>query len=164
MAEAASHYPLIGDFTTLPQYEEAVGSRTRFYRNADPVVDWPDWDVQLAKTGYTDEAGRCVVVDANMPNGQVIIALLGARSSRARSADLVAIRRWLDGDATPVVMPRRYYAGTQHHHHQMVAQAHRVKATLAAYRTGSVSGARRPDVRLDTGTRHRRASPGAWVQ
>jgi D-alanyl-D-alanine endopeptidase (penicillin-binding protein 7) len=164
MAEAASHYPLIGAFTTLPHYEEAIGSRTRFYRNTDPVVDWPDWDVQLAKTGYTDEAGRCIVVDANMPDGQVIIALLGARSSRARSADLVTIRRWLDGDETPVVMPRLYYAGTQHHHHQMVAQTHRVKATLAAYWTGSVSAARRPDVRLDTGTRHRRASRGAWFQ
>jgi hypothetical protein len=94
---------LIGAFTTLPHYEEPIGSRTRFYRNTDPVVDWPDWDVQLAKTGYTDEAGRCIVVDANMPDGQVIIALLGARSSRARSADLVTIRRWLDGDETPVV-------------------------------------------------------------
>jgi D-alanyl-D-alanine endopeptidase (penicillin-binding protein 7) len=155
---------LIGAFTTLPHYEEPIGSRTRFYRNTDPVVDWPDWDVQLAKTGYTDEAGHCIVVDANMPDGQVIIALLGARSSRARSADLVTIRRWLDGDETPVVMPRLYYAGTQHHHHQMVAQTHRVKATLAAYRTGSVSGARRPNVRLDTGTRRRRASRGAGFQ
>jgi D-alanyl-D-alanine endopeptidase (penicillin-binding protein 7) len=160
LAEAASHYPLIGAFTTLPHYEEAIGSRTRFYRNTDPIVDWPDWDVQLAKTGYTDEAGRCIVVEANMPNDQVIIALLGARSSRARSADLVTIRRWLNGDETPVVMPPMYYAGAQHHHHRMLTQSHRVKVRLAAYRAGSVSSARRPNVEHHTGKRYRRGSPG----
>lgn len=156
MAEAASHYPLIGTFTTLPRYEEAIGSRMRFYRNTDPIVDRPDWDVQLAKTGYTNEAERCIVVETNMPNGQLIIALLGARSSRARSADLVAIRRWLNGDDTPVVMPGLYYAGTQHHHHRMLAQSHRVKARLAAYRTGSFSSAHRPNGKHPVGTRPHR--------
>ncbi|WP_353558770.1 hypothetical protein [Paraburkholderia terrae] len=113
MAAAASHYPVIGSFATLPRYEEVVGSRTRFYHNTDPVVLQSDWDVRIAKTGYTREAGRCIVVDVNMPDGQLIIALLGARSSRARSAGLVTIRRWLDGDETPVVTPRRYHASTQ---------------------------------------------------
>jgi D-alanyl-D-alanine endopeptidase (penicillin-binding protein 7) len=91
MADAASHYPLIGAFTVLPRYEEVIGARTRFYRNTDPVVDWPDWSVQFAKTGYTREAGRCILVRAVVPNGPVIIALPGARSSWACSADLVTI-------------------------------------------------------------------------
>jgi D-alanyl-D-alanine endopeptidase (penicillin-binding protein 7) len=145
MAVAASHYPLIGSFTTLPRYEEAIGSRTRFYRNTDPIVLWSDWDVQLAKTGYIREAGRCIVVDVNLPGGQVVIVLLGARSSRARIADLVTIRHWLNGDEIPVAPPRLDYVSTQprHHHHQALAHAHRVKVRLVSYRPGAESGSRR---------------------
>jgi D-alanyl-D-alanine endopeptidase (penicillin-binding protein 7) len=157
MAAAASHYPLIGSFTTLPRYGVTIGSRTRFYRNTDPIILWPDWDVQLAKTGYTREAGRCIVVDVDMPNGQVIIALLGARSSRARSADLVTIRRWLNGDETPVVAPRMYYASTQPHHHRPgLVQSHRVKVRLASARMGSTSGSHRQHVKHQ-GKRNRHA-------
>jgi serine-type D-Ala-D-Ala endopeptidase (penicillin-binding protein 7) len=139
MAAAASHYGLIGEFTTLPRFEEVIGSRTRFYRNTDPIVDWPNWGVQLAKTGYTREAGRCIVVDASMSNGEVIIALLGARTSLERSVDLVTIRSWLTGDETPVVVPHMVFASTLHHHHHVLAQSHRVKARLVTYRAESRS-------------------------
>jgi serine-type D-Ala-D-Ala endopeptidase (penicillin-binding protein 7) len=152
MAAAASHYPLIGSFTTLPRYDVIIGSSTRFYRNTDPIILWPDWDVQLAKTGYTREAGRCIVVDVDMPNGQVIIALLDARSSRARSADLVTIRRWLNGDVAP-----RMYASTQPHHHRPgLVQSRRVKVRLASARMGSTSGSHRQHVKHQ-GKRNRHA-------
>ncbi|MBP0588562.1 serine hydrolase [Paraburkholderia sp. LEh10] len=148
LAAAASRYPLIGSFTTLPDYEEVVGSRMRLYRNTDPVVLWQDWDVQLAKTGYTREAGRCIVVDVNMPNGELIIALLGARSSRARLTDLVTIRRWLNGDETPIVAPRRYYASARpHRHYAVLAQSHRVKMRFVSYRPGAGAGVHRQNIR-----------------
>ncbi|MPW21324.1 D-alanyl-D-alanine carboxypeptidase [Paraburkholderia sp. CNPSo 3157] len=137
LAIEASHYPMISSFTTLTAYEQTIGSRTRFYRNTDPVVRWTDWDVQFAKTGYTREAGRCIVVDVAMPRGPVIIALLGAHTSRARSADLATIRNWMNGDETPVALPRLYYVSTHsHHRHPVVAsQPHRVKARFPS--TGS---------------------------
>ena len=143
MADAASHYALIDAFTLLPRYEEAIGTRTRFYRNTDPVVDWPDWSVQLAKTGYTREAGRCILVEADMPNGPVIIALLGARSSSARTADLVTIRRWLNGDETPAVMPRVYHASMKHRYHQTFGPSHRARMQFVAYRTSAAADSHR---------------------
>ncbi|HXZ08224.1 MAG TPA: serine hydrolase [Paraburkholderia sp.] len=157
MAQAASHYPLIGEFTTLPRYEEEIGSRTRFYHNTDPIVARPEWDVQLAKTGYTKEAERCIVVDTDMPNGHLIIALLGARTSRARSTDLDTIRHWLNGDETPVVMPEMDYAGAPRFHHRTLAQSHRVKAWLTAYRPGPSSSTHRSSGRHPSGTRSHRA-------
>lgn len=139
MANAASHYPMISSFTTLTAYEQAIGSRTRFYHNTDPVVRWADWDLQLAKTGYTREAGRCIVVDVAMPGGPLIIALLGARSSGARAADLTAIRNWLNGDQPPVAVPRMYYVSARsHHHHPAIAShAQRVKVRFVSWRTVS---------------------------
>ncbi|WP_235024869.1 serine hydrolase [Caballeronia arvi] len=141
MADAASRYPLIAAFTLLPHYEEAIGGRTMFYRNTDPVVDWPGWRAQLAKTGYTREAGRCIIVEAGLPNGPVIIALLGARSSSERSADLVTIRRWLNGDETSVVLPRIYHASALHRYHQAFSRSHRARMQLTAYQARKGSGA-----------------------
>jgi len=153
MAEAAAHYPLISEYTTLPRYEEEIGTRTRFYHNTDPIVRAADWDVLVAKTGYIREAGRCIVVVANMPNGQVMIALLGSQTSWGRSTDLVTIRRWLNGDETPVVEPRYYASARLHHHHSMLARSHRVKVRFASYRTGSASGAHRQTVKHHAGKR-----------
>ncbi|RZF30374.1 D-alanyl-D-alanine carboxypeptidase [Paraburkholderia sp. UYCP14C] len=156
MAQAAAHYPLISEYTTLPRYEEEIGTRTRFYHNTDPVVRAAEWDVLVAKTGYIRESGRCIVVDAQMPNGQVMIALLGSKTSWGRSADLVTIRRWLNGDETPVVEPPSYYASArQHHHHSMLARSHRVKVEFASYRTGSTSGTHRQTVKHHAGKRER---------
>ena len=84
MADAASHYALIHEFTTLSHYEEDVDGRALRYRNTNPLVGRPTWDIQLSKTGFTNEAGRCIVIEANMPDGPVIIALMGAASSGAR--------------------------------------------------------------------------------
>ena len=134
MVVEASHYPLISSFTTLSTYEQTIGNRTRFYHNTDPVVRWPDWDILIAKTGYTREAGRCIVVDATMQRGPVIIALLGARSSSARAADLATIRSWVNGDQAPIVMPRIFYAAAHaHSHHLAITQPHRVKVRFASY-------------------------------
>ncbi|MFL9937587.1 D-alanyl-D-alanine carboxypeptidase, partial [Paraburkholderia sp. RL18-103-BIB-C] len=117
----------------------------RFYHNTDPVVRWTDWDVQLAKTGYTREAGRCIVVDVAMPKGPVIIALLGARSSGARSADLATIRNWVTGDQTPVAVPRLYYASADSHHRHpvVVSQPRRVQVRFASWRTASAVSSHR---------------------
>ena len=32
------------------------------FNNTNPLVKNPDWDVRLSKTGFTDEAGRCLVM------------------------------------------------------------------------------------------------------
>lgn len=156
MAAAASHYPLISEDTTLPRYEEQIGARTRFYHNTDPIVRSADWDVLVAKTGYTREAGRCIVVDANMPGGQVMIALLGSQTSWGRSADLVTIRRWLNGDETPVVAPHWYADARLHHRHSMLARSHRVNVRFASYRGASASGAHRQTLRHHAGKREHR--------
>ncbi len=98
------------------------------------------------KTGFTNEAGRCIVVEANMANGPVIIALLGAGSSGARSADLTAIRNWLAGNETPVAAPLLCYTSASIHHRKpraMPRNSHMrliALAASAAYWIGSAAG------------------------
>lgn len=160
MADAASRYPLIDAFTTLSHYDEEVDRRMVFYRNTDPKVDQPGWGILLSKTGFTDEAGRCIVIEASMPDGPVIIALLGAASSRARSADLVAIRDWLEGNGMPVSTPRAHYANISWHHHKPMAHAHDRMVRLVVYPAGSALRAHRPGGRHKTEKQHRHYPPG----
>ncbi|AQV94128.1 hypothetical protein BJN34_09525 [Cupriavidus necator] len=95
MARAASHYPLITEFTTLSRHRVMVGARTLAYRNTTWLLGQPGWNIWITKTGFTREAGHCIAMEVNTQYGPVIIVLLGAGTQRARAADLMAIRRWL---------------------------------------------------------------------
>lgn len=154
MTDAASYYPLIHEFTTLSHYEEEVGARLRQYRNSNRLIGRPGWDILLAKTGFTNEAGHCIVVKVSMPNGPVIIALMGAGSSGARSADLISIRNWLAGDDAGAATLRTYSAGTPTRHHKAMAVRRNSNRLLVAYTIRSASTAHEPNSRRKSGKRH----------
>ncbi len=161
MADAASRYSLIDEFTTLSHYSEQVSAGTLFYRNTNPLIGRPGWDIQISKTGFTDEAHRCIVIEANMPNGPVIVVLMGARSSGMRSADLYSIRNWLEGNETPVATPRAYYVSTTLHHHKAVAGPRNSKVRLIAYSARSATNAHRPSGKHKTRKRPHSFPPSA---
>lgn len=155
LADAASRYRLIHEFTTLAHYQEEVGTRTLLYRNSNPLVGRPEWDIQISKTGFINEAGRCIVMEANMQNGPVIIALMGAASPRARSADLMSIRHWLAAHETPAARPRGYYVRTPIDHHKAVAVWRYGKIRRVAYSAKSASKVHGPHGERKAGKRYR---------
>ena len=65
------------------------------YRNTNPWAAEPEWGIQLSKTGFTNEAGRCIAVIMEVAGAQYSVVLLGAKSLRARARDLAQIRQWL---------------------------------------------------------------------
>ena len=54
------------------------------------------WDIGLSKTGYISEAGRCLVMQANILQRPVILVLLDSWGKRTRVGDAVRIRRWME--------------------------------------------------------------------
>jgi D-alanyl-D-alanine endopeptidase (penicillin-binding protein 7) len=54
------------------------------------------WEIGLSKTGYINEAGRCLVMQATIARKAVIIILLNSRGKAARIADANRIKRWLE--------------------------------------------------------------------
>src|SRR3569623_725862 len=112
MVLAAERYEPIRQFTTSTGYLLPVASRTLAYHNTNRLVGNPDWNIELSKTGYTSEAGRCIVMKLEAAGKHLVVVLLGAPSSNARFADLFSIRRWITGEpAQPVLVaahrPRR---------------------------------------------------------
>ena len=64
-----------------------VGRYATEYRNTNPLVRNPAWDIDITKTGYLNEAGRCLVMKANIANTPVVLVLMPIREWRQRLAE-----------------------------------------------------------------------------
>jgi D-alanyl-D-alanine endopeptidase (penicillin-binding protein 7) len=80
----------------------AVGRGSLQFRNTNSLVDKPDWQVNLQKTGYISEAGRCLVMQAVIDGREVVIVLLNSFGKYTRIADAKRIRTWLESQQATV--------------------------------------------------------------
>jgi D-alanyl-D-alanine endopeptidase (penicillin-binding protein 7) len=101
LVKASSANDLIRSLTTSPVHHVAVGARDLRYRNSNRLVFSPQWSIGLQKTGYIREAGRCVVMQAQLADRHLIMVLLDATGPETRIADAERLRRWITGDDTP---------------------------------------------------------------
>jgi D-alanyl-D-alanine endopeptidase (penicillin-binding protein 7) len=97
MVDAAYQYPLVREFTTREDAAVQLGYRTLKFRNSNRLVRSPRWQIGLSKTGFIDEAGRCLVMQAQVAQRPVLIVLLDAQGKLTRFADANRIKRWLEG-------------------------------------------------------------------
>ena len=95
LAAAAHAYPLIREYSTANGKMVDVGRRQIGYRSTNRLVDHPQWEIGLQKTGFISEAGKCLVMQATVDGREVIIVLLDAQGSQSRFADAERLRRWL---------------------------------------------------------------------
>jgi D-alanyl-D-alanine endopeptidase (penicillin-binding protein 7) len=102
LVDAAQRYPLIRKFTTTTSDNVKVGGHVLRYRNSNPVVGRKGWDVWLSKTGFINEAGRCVVVGMKTAGRNIAVVLLGAGSSSQREQDLLKIRNFYKNEVPRV--------------------------------------------------------------
>lgn len=96
MVSAASHYPLIREFTTTSEYEVTLNGRTKKYVNTNALVSNPDWQIALSKTGFTNEAGRCLVMQAWVNERPMVIVLLDSWGKLTRLGDANRIKKWIE--------------------------------------------------------------------
>lgn len=96
LVEVAYQYDLIREFTTCRETTLYAGQRILEYRNSNLLVKDPDWDIGLSKTGYTDDAGRCLVMQAYVANRPLLIVLLDSQGSLTRIGDANRIKKWLE--------------------------------------------------------------------
>jgi len=101
LVKAANANSLIRSLSTSPVLHVAVGPRELYYRNSNRLVFSPQWSIGVQKTGFIREAGRCVVMQAQLADRQLIMVLLDSTGPEARIADAERLRRWITGDDTP---------------------------------------------------------------
>ncbi|MGH8781109.1 D-alanyl-D-alanine endopeptidase [Paraburkholderia sp.] len=96
MVNAAYQYPLIRRFSTDRSYEVFTGKRSLAYNSTNALVRNPTWDIGLQKTGFINEAGECLVMQATIHGRPMIMVLLDSSGKYSRFADAARLRTWLD--------------------------------------------------------------------
>ena len=111
MVAAAYRYPLIREFSTTSDATVDVGRRELAYHNTNPLVKNTNWDVGLSKTGYINEAGKCLVMQARVADKALYIVLLDSVGRLTRVGDANRIKRWLESAQASHKLPT--HAATQ---------------------------------------------------
>ena len=97
MVTAAGTYPLITESTTTLRKEvHPYASRGPLrYGNTNRLLKNKSWDIGLSKTGYINEAGRCLVMQANIEGEEVSIVLLNSFGKLTPFGDSNRLRKWM---------------------------------------------------------------------
>ncbi len=98
LLQAAGKYPLITELSTTAKKDmrfRKPGYVRAFY-NTNPLVRKGSWDIDVSKTGFINEAGRCLVMKAEIRNRPVAIVLLDSFGKRSHVGDASRIKTWLE--------------------------------------------------------------------
>lgn len=94
---AASIYPEIREFTT--QTKESITDLKRkreiVFGNSNRLVKRDAWPITLSKTGFTSDAGNCLVMKTVINDRSVIMVLLNSWGKLSKYGDSNRIRNWL---------------------------------------------------------------------
>jgi len=106
MVQAAAAYPVIRTHSTTSAHfvEVQPTGQTLGFNNSNALIKSGTWDIQLQKTGYIREAGRCVVMLATVASKPMVIVLLDSIGKVARLGDAQRVKYWLEtGESMPEV-------------------------------------------------------------
>jgi D-alanyl-D-alanine endopeptidase (penicillin-binding protein 7) len=96
MVDAAYHYPLVREFTTKEDATIFSGHRVLQFHNTNRLVQNPRWKIGLSKTGFTNDAGRCLVMQAYVADRPLLIVLLDSQGKLTRIGDANRIKQWME--------------------------------------------------------------------
>jgi len=106
--QAAQRYPLIREYSTQSeQYVQIPATgQTLHYNNSNALVKSGGWDISLQKTGFIREAGRCVVMLAQIAQRPVVMILLDSVGKFSRLGDAHRVKTWVEtGEVLPLPPP-----------------------------------------------------------
>jgi len=96
LVQAANRIPLMRELTTEQEYQIALGKNTINYKNSNSLVRTGWGEIEFQKTGFINEAGRCVVMLIQTAGRDIIMVLLDAVSTSARTADVKRVSEWIE--------------------------------------------------------------------
>ena len=104
LVATAASYELIRDYSTTPQVSlKRLDSGTQInYLNTNSLLRRDnDWDINISKTGYLNEAGYCLVLQAVIHGRVVNIVLLDSYGRYSRVGDANRIKKWIEERVRP---------------------------------------------------------------
>jgi D-alanyl-D-alanine endopeptidase (penicillin-binding protein 7) len=97
LVKFASEYPQIREFTTQTRQSitDLANNREITFGNTNRLVKKESWPISLSKTGFTKDAGNCLVMQTMINARPVIIVLLESWGSLSKYGDSNRIKKWL---------------------------------------------------------------------
>jgi D-alanyl-D-alanine endopeptidase (penicillin-binding protein 7) len=102
LVKAAYQHPVLREYSTTRDASVPVGRRLVQFRNTNALVRSPTWEIGLQKTGFISEAGRCMVMQAQLAGRNLIMVLLDSTGRYSRIGDAERIRRWINESPPPL--------------------------------------------------------------
>lgn len=98
MTQAAYQYPLIREISTSSFYEANIKNKKikLNYGNTNLLVRQGLWDIDISKTGYIREAGKCLVMHTKVMDKPIIMVFLKSYGKYTRTADAKRVKKWLE--------------------------------------------------------------------
>lgn len=107
LVESACEYPEIRDLTTQKELVIRNGRKRLRFTNTNALVRSSRWTIGLSKTGYIEEAGRCLVMQTQLAQRPYLIVLLNSTGTNSRLADANRIKQWIEGTPSAKKSRRR---------------------------------------------------------
>ncbi len=103
MVQAAYQYVEIRTATTTSDREVYLAGHAYplLFKNTNGLVREGDWEIGLSKTGFINEAGRCLVMQATIAGEPMIVVLLNSNGKLTRIGDANRIRKWMEYNGIP---------------------------------------------------------------
>lgn len=102
---ASRQYPLLSQLSTT-QEKTATFTHPAYsepFRNTNHLIYRSNWNIQLTKTGFTNQAGHCLVMRTVIKGRPVALVVLDAFGKFTHFADANRLRNWLEtGKISPV--------------------------------------------------------------
>ena len=98
LVNAAYADATVRQLSTSPEYQVEVGNRVLQYTTTNRLVKSPDWNIGLQKTGFINEAGQCLVMQARIAGRKLIMVFLDSAGKLGRIADAERVRRWVEAN------------------------------------------------------------------
>ena len=97
LLEAARAQPRLHTITTSSglQVTDLATGRSIEFLNTNRLVRQEKWEIGLSKTGYTADAGNCLVMRATVAGRPLSIVLLNSWGKASKYGDAQRIRDWL---------------------------------------------------------------------
>jgi serine-type D-Ala-D-Ala endopeptidase (penicillin-binding protein 7) len=100
MVIAASSYPEIHKATTTTSHlVDSLQRKQLMYHNTNPLVSSSEWDINLSKTGYISQSGRCLVMRTVINDNMVVIVILNSKTKKSRISDAKRALEWTEKQA-----------------------------------------------------------------
>ncbi|QPF76716.1 D-alanyl-D-alanine endopeptidase [Roseateles sp. DAIF2] len=98
LVKVAHEYPVLRELSTSKEHSVTLGRRQVAFHSTNGLVRSGAWDIGLQKTGFINEAGRCLVMQAQLAGRKLILVFLDSAGKYSRIGDAERVRKWISSN------------------------------------------------------------------